>query len=100
MLSPQCGKLMQLLLSAAPEIVERQRMKADIWGHTYVSDDVINHLVCRLRKELHTTFGEDVVEIETIPQLGYRLVCKGYYEHNGMVEIFHRCSEWIKHWRD
>ena len=66
-LSPQCGDLLDLLMENAGEIVTRTDMRLSIWGHQVVSEDRINHLVCRLRKELKSLPEPQPWQIEAIP---------------------------------
>ena len=72
-LSPQCGDLLDLLMENEGEIVTRTVMRQSIWGHKVVSEDRINHLVCRLRKELKSLSEPPPWQIEVIPKRGYRL---------------------------
>ncbi|WP_164078285.1 winged helix-turn-helix domain-containing protein [Alteromonas facilis] len=95
-LSPQCATLLEILLQASPDIVTREQMKQSIWGHDVVSEDVINHLVCRLRRELSAVVSKQSIRIETIPKAGYRIIIKDESPHD-MTYWLHRCSEWFKH---
>lgn len=89
-LSPQCGSLLELLLDVEGEVVTRDQMRDRIWGHSVVSEDTINHLICRLRKELNSHDENAICKIEAISKVGYRLVIRE--EEHG---IKHHVKRWI-----
>ena len=72
-ISPQCHKLLQLLLDKNGEVVTREELRSLVWGHTHVSDDAINHAVARLRTKIKDVGGDCQWHIESLPGLGYRL---------------------------
>ncbi|WP_018981961.1 winged helix-turn-helix domain-containing protein [Salinimonas chungwhensis] len=92
-LSPQCALLLELFLTQDNHFVSRQQIRQHIWQHNIVSDDMINHLVCRLRKELKSVSVDCDWRIEAIPKRGYQMVI------NNMKHDFtywlHRCSNWF-----
>ncbi|PRO72613.1 hypothetical protein C6Y40_15665 [Alteromonas alba] len=90
-LSPQCGDLLDLLMENEGEIVTRADMRQSIWGHKVVSEDRINHLVCRLRKELKSLPEPPPWQIEVIPKRGYRLTT---------LEPRHNIPLWLHRWID
>lgn len=74
LLSKQCGQLLQQFLNAPDHTLTRDEIRQCLWGHNYVSEDTINHAVCRLRKSLAMLPQNCEVHIETLPATGYRLL--------------------------
>ena len=72
-LSPQCHKLLNLLLEKNGEFVSREELRDTVWGHDYVSDDAINHAIARLRSKIKMVEGECLWNVESLPGIGYRL---------------------------
>ena len=95
MLSPQCGVLFEMLMDNQGTIITRDAMRKSIWGHQSVSEDRINHLVCRLRKELKALPEECPWHIEVIPKVGYRLSIADNHHH--LKHWLHRWVEWVHH---
>lgn len=75
-LSPACSRLLTSLIEAESKGVPRDELRNIVWGHRYVSDDAINHLVCRLRRKISALCETQEWEIETLPCQGYRLLIK------------------------
>ncbi|WP_081926725.1 MULTISPECIES: winged helix-turn-helix domain-containing protein [unclassified Alteromonas] len=75
-LSPACSRLLTSLIEAESKGVPRDELRSIVWGHRYVSDDAINHLVCRLRRKISALCETQEWEIETLPCQGYRLLIK------------------------
>ena len=75
-LSPACSRLLTSLIEAESKGVPRDELRSIVWGHRYVSDDAINHLVCRLRRKISALCEAQEWEIETLPCQGYRLLIK------------------------
>ena len=75
-LSPACSKLLTSLIEAESKGVPRDELRSIVWGHRYVSDDAINHLVCRLRRKINSLCEKQEWEVETLPCQGYRLLIK------------------------
>lgn len=73
-LSKRSAALLSLFLNAENHMLSRDEIRFQIWGHDVVSDDVINHAICRLRKQLGQVDAPHALSIETIPGVGYRLV--------------------------
>ena len=73
MLSKQCGLLLQQFLNAPDHTLTRDEIRQCLWGHNFVSEDSINHAICRLRKTLSAIPDNHEVYIETLPATGYRL---------------------------
>lgn len=92
-LSPKCGGFFELLMEAQGAIVTREQMRQSIWGHDVVSEDAINHLVCRLRKELKSLSEECPWTIEVIPKVGYRISVSAPL--HDIKYWFNRCSTWF-----
>ncbi|NMH61251.1 winged helix-turn-helix domain-containing protein [Alteromonas ponticola] len=93
-LSAQCAALLSLLLEDNCAVVTRSEIRRRIWNHGVVSEDRLNHLICRLRKEMNALPGECAWQIETIPKLGYQLKIneKSVTTLNYWV---HRCRAWF-----
>ncbi len=69
-LEPKLAALLAVLAIEPGEPVTRRALMHGVWGHDHVTDDALNRLVGRLRKQLaRTDLG-----IETLPRIGYRLV--------------------------
>jgi Tol biopolymer transport system component/DNA-binding winged helix-turn-helix (wHTH) protein len=67
------ARLLARLAMSPGQVVERERLVADVWQRTHVDPDVLSRNVADLRRAL----GDDAREpryIETIPKGGYRLV--------------------------
>ncbi|MEW9798625.1 winged helix-turn-helix domain-containing protein [Alteromonas sp. CYL-A6] len=73
LLTKQSGELLMLFLQADDHTLTRDEIRAQLWGHAHISDDVVNHAVCRLRKVLHELDPAEHIYIETLPATGYRL---------------------------
>jgi len=57
----------------APEVVSKQRLIREVWGESFVSDEVLSHAIWELRK----AFGDEARNsryIQTIARKGYRLL--------------------------
>ncbi len=93
-LSPQCAVLLTLFLEEKNNVVTREHIRKRIWEHNVVSEDMINHLVCRLRRELNALPGECAWQIETIPKTGYRMKINED-SVNSLHYWLHRCSNWF-----
>ncbi len=72
-LSKHSAALLSLFLKAESHTLSRDEIRFQVWGHDVVSDDVINHAICRLRKQLSQVDTPHPLLIETIPGVGYRL---------------------------
>ncbi|WP_414830609.1 winged helix-turn-helix domain-containing protein [Alteromonas sp. H39] len=72
-LSKHSAALLSLFLKTEQHILTRDEIRFQIWGHDVVSDDVINHAICRLRKQLSQVETPHPFVIETLPGIGYRL---------------------------
>lgn len=75
-LSPACSRLLSSLIEAESKGLPRDELRSIVWGHRYVSDDAINHLICRLRRKINSLSETHEWEIETLPCQGYRLIIK------------------------
>lgn len=73
LLSKHSAALLSLFLKAEHHILTRDEIRFQVWGHDVVSDDVINHAICRLRKQLKQVETPHPFVIETLPGVGYRL---------------------------
>lgn len=71
-LEPKLALLLAALGGQPGDPVTRDDLMDRIWGHGHVTDDALNRLVGRLRKQLRNTD----MSIETLPRVGYRLAFK------------------------
>ncbi|WP_218355065.1 winged helix-turn-helix domain-containing protein [Alteromonas lipotrueiana] len=90
-LSPQCAALLALLLEHPHAVVTRDHIRNIIWRHNVVSEDLINHVVYRLKKELKCLPGSHIWHIEAITKTGYRLTYS-----SGESQPTHY---WLRRWR-
>ncbi len=71
---PKVMDVLLCLASHAGELVERDRLLAEVWGTRVVSDEPLTRCVAQLRSAL----GDDRRRpkyIQTVPKRGYRLIC-------------------------
>ncbi|GGW76453.1 winged helix-turn-helix domain-containing protein [Alteromonas halophila] len=90
LLSKQCGALFQQFLKAPDNTLTREEIRACLWGHNFVSEDTINHAVCRLRKSLARVPDSHHLYIETLPATGYRLQQSGARASKALPRKFRR----------
>ncbi len=72
-LNPQQRQLLQLLITHAPEVVDRDAITEALWPDRVVNEDAISRLIAEIRKML----GERASAphyIKTIPKKGYQLI--------------------------
>ena len=58
-----------------PNLVSKQRLLREVWGDSFVSEEVLSHAIWELRK----AFGDDARSpryIQTIAKKGYRLLAE------------------------
>lgn len=68
-------RVMQVLIAlhrAQATVVSRDDLIATCWEGRFVSDDALNRVISRLRRAL-SAVGGDVLGIETLSRIGYRL---------------------------
>lgn len=68
-------RVMQVLIAlhrSQAAVVSREDLIASCWEGRFVSDDAINRVISRLRRAL-VEIGGDVLGIETLSKIGYRL---------------------------
>src|ERR1700710_1874308 len=72
------ARSMQVLVCLArhsPNVVSKQRLIREVWGDSFVSDEVLSHAIWELRK----AFGDEARNpryIQTIAKKGYRLLAE------------------------
>src|SRR3954454_8467541 len=72
------ARSMQVLVCLArhvPNVVSKQRLMREVWGETFVSEEVLSHAIWELRK----AFGDEARNpryIQTIARKGYRLLAE------------------------
>lgn len=64
-------RLLELLARAAPRMVTRERLEAEIWGGDAISPDLLRSYVYRVRQRIDKPFGEAL--LQTVHGQGYRL---------------------------
>ncbi|MFL6231729.1 MAG: protein kinase domain-containing protein, partial [Thermoanaerobaculia bacterium] len=76
------ARSMQVLVCLArhaPNVVSKQRLIREVWGESFVSEEVLSHAIWELRK----AFGDEARNpryIQTIAKKGYRLLAKVSYQ--------------------
>ena len=71
-------QVLACLARHAPNIVSKQRLIREVWGPSFVSDEVLSHAIWELRK----VFGDEARQprfIQTIARKGYRLLAEVSY---------------------
>src|SRR2546426_1417462 len=74
-LQPQPAKILNILVSRAPEVVTRQELAEQVWGsETYVDfEHGLNYAVRQIRTALEDD-ADHPRFLETLPRRGYRFV--------------------------
>ena len=72
-LEPRVMQVLVALIRANGAIVTRSDLSASCWENRIVGEDAINRVLSRLRR-VADGIGRDVVRIETVTKIGYRLV--------------------------
>lgn len=70
-LNPMCRKILELLITAAPNVVTRQYLENKIWGDTPPDQDILRSHIYLLRNSVDKPFN--VKLIKTIQKTGYKL---------------------------
>jgi serine/threonine-protein kinase len=71
-------QVLTCLARHAPNVVSKQRLIREVWGESFVSDEVLSHAIWELRK----VFGDEARKprfIQTIAKKGYRLLAEVSY---------------------
>ncbi|QPG05079.1 response regulator transcription factor [Salinimonas marina] len=98
-LSPQCAALLAMFLEEPQGIVTREQIRQTIWQHNnVVSEDLINHLIYRLKKELNCLPNTPAWHIEVIPKTGYHLVVESATSPV-KTSWWQNCWQWLERWR-
>jgi DNA-binding winged helix-turn-helix (wHTH) protein len=74
-MTPKTLKLLQVLVENQGQIVEKEKLMAEVWADSFVEDSNLTFTVRQLRKAL----GDDAREpiyVETIPRRGYRFIAE------------------------
>jgi DNA-binding winged helix-turn-helix (wHTH) protein len=74
-LAPTGAATLAELLAAAGEVVSREQLLKAVWGAVSVSDNTVDAVVSRLRKQLGCG-RDDSIYIETVKGRGYRFVAR------------------------
>ena len=70
----QTFRLLQVLLSHAPELLDRDTLLDEAWGRTALSPNVLPQAISELRQALGDS-AQSPEYIETLHRRGYRIVC-------------------------
>ena len=73
-IEPKLFKLLVLFLENPDQVLARDVLVEHLWSGRYVTDNAINKQVANLRKLLNDD-PKQPIYIQTVPKLGYRLVC-------------------------
>jgi serine/threonine protein kinase len=71
-------QVLTCLARYAPNVVSKQRLIREVWGESFVSDEVLSHAIWELRR----AFGDEARSprfIQTIAKKGYRLLAEVSY---------------------
>jgi Tol biopolymer transport system component/DNA-binding winged helix-turn-helix (wHTH) protein len=77
-IEPRMMRVLLYLIEKKGEVVKRSDLISDIWENEFVGDDALTQTISRLRKVLNDRSSE-VRFIQTIPKVGYKLVCEIEY---------------------
>ena len=70
---PKVMEVLRCLVDGDGQVVSRERITHDVWGHEHVSDQALTSCISEIRRAL----GDDRADprfIETVPKRGYRLI--------------------------
>ncbi len=70
----QTFKLLEVLLSRAPELIDRDTLLDEAWGRTVLSANVLPQAISELRQALGDN-PQSPSYIETLHRRGYRIIC-------------------------
>jgi len=73
-LTPKASAVLSLLVSRPAAVFSRAQIIATVWAGRCPTDDVLTHAITELRRSLADNPKNNRF-IETIPRVGYRLVC-------------------------
>ncbi len=73
-LRPQAGRLLEVLIKAAPDIVDGDQLLDEVWGRRALSPNVVPQAVSELRQVLGDS-AQSPRFIETRHRRGYRFIC-------------------------
>lgn len=87
-LEPKVMQVLVALLREPGEVLSRDDLIDTCWNGLIVGDSSINRALCLLRTALRELAGQ-AVTIETVPKVGFRLVCgdAGADERPGAMEV-------------
>ena len=72
-IEPRVMDVLMLMVTHAGQVVTREAFIKNVWGGTFVTDEVLSRCIYRLRQAL----GDNPKQprfIETVPKRGYRLI--------------------------
>ncbi|HKF42430.1 MAG TPA: LpqB family beta-propeller domain-containing protein [Thermoanaerobaculia bacterium] len=72
-LEPKIMRVLRCLAESPGEVVSKERLFAEVWQGTYVSEDVLTRAIAELRRVFEDSAADPRV-IETIRKSGYRLL--------------------------
>jgi TolB-like protein/DNA-binding winged helix-turn-helix (wHTH) protein len=74
-LEPKMVEVLVCLAERPAETVSKEQLMRNVWGDTFVTEDVLTRCISELRKALQDDVKDPHV-IQTIPRKGYRLVLR------------------------
>ncbi|UXI68949.1 winged helix-turn-helix domain-containing protein [Tahibacter amnicola] len=74
-LTPRAAAVLRALIEAGDRPLSRDAALNQIWGNVATGDEVVGKAINELRQALGDTDPAQRRYIETIPKLGYRLIC-------------------------
>lgn len=75
-LTPRAAAVLRALIEAGDRPLSRDAALNRVWGHVATGDEVVGKAINELRQALGDTDAAQRRHIETIPKLGYRLLCR------------------------
>ena len=73
-LRPQTFRLLTVLIEHAPDLVDRDTVIDEVWGHSHLSTNVLPQAISELRQALGDN-SQSPRYIRTVHRRGYRLLC-------------------------
>jgi DNA-binding winged helix-turn-helix (wHTH) protein/Tol biopolymer transport system component len=74
-LTPRAAAVLRALIETGDRPLSRDAALDRVWGHVATGDEVVGKAINELRQALGDTDAAQRRYIETIPKLGYRLLC-------------------------
>ncbi len=72
-LEPKAFAVLQVLMLHADEVVSKDRLLDEVWGHRHVTAGVLTRIISQLRQALGDNSATPIY-IQTVHTLGYRFI--------------------------